>query len=97
MSVARNAYAAKLMAAKAAVKEEERKAIVRRCITTVYQASVITLNEQFGFGPERAEKFRRGMEEIVNEYGAFMEQADVDYADDALERRYNQVMGCKDE
>ena len=47
--MAKNAYAAKLMAAKAQMQREERQALVNRCITTIYQASAVALNEKFGF------------------------------------------------
>ena len=45
----RNAYAAKLMAAKGAVTAHQRAALVHRCLTTVYQASAVALHEVYGF------------------------------------------------
>lgn len=89
----KNAYAAKLMAAKGAVSRAERAAIVNRCITTIFQASAVALNEQFGFGPERIARFREGMERTINEYGALLDAADADYADGKLEQRYLHIMG----
>lgn len=95
--MSRNAYAAKLVAAKAAVNEAERHAIVHKCLTTIYEASAIALNEQFGFGPERINRFKEAMEDTVREYGSFVKMTDVDYADGALERRFNQIMGIEEE
>ena len=75
----RNAYAAKMMAAKGAV--------------TIYQASAIALNDQFGFGRERISRFRDAMEAVINEYGVLMDGADADYADGKLANRYESIMG----
>ncbi len=91
--MAKNAYAAKLMAAKGAVSRAERAAIINRCITTVFQASAVALNEQFGFGAERIARFREEMERTINEYGALMDGADAAYADGKLEQRYLRIMG----
>ena len=41
----RNAYAAKMMAAKGAVTQRQKSVLVNRCITTIYQASAIALND----------------------------------------------------
>lgn len=90
--MAKNAYAAKLMAAKAAMSLAERKELINRCITTIYQASAVALNEKFGFGASRIEKFRDELNTTINEYGALMDGADVEYADAKLEQRYNQIM-----
>ena len=57
----KNVYAAKLMAAKAAMTQQERAALVNRTLTTVYQASAVALNEVYGFGPERIARFRDAM------------------------------------
>lgn len=46
--VLKNAFAAKMMAAKAALSQQQRQEIIHRCLTTVYQASAVALNEQFG-------------------------------------------------
>lgn len=88
----KNAYAVKLMAAKGAVSRAERAAIINRCITTVFQASAVALNEQFGFGPERIARFRESMERTINEYGVMLDAADADYADGKLEQRYRRIM-----
>ena len=90
--MAKNAYAAKLMATKAAMSLAERRALIDRCITTIYQASAVALNEKFGFGAERIERFRNELEATIEEYGALMNGADVEYADAKLEHRYNQIM-----
>ena len=87
-----SAYAKKLTVAKAAVSQMERQALVRRCINTIFQASAVALNEQFGFGADRITKFRLAMESIINEYGDLMAGADVDYADDKLEEAFNRIM-----
>lgn len=72
----RNAYAAKLMAAKAAASHAERAALINRVLTTVYQASAVALHEVYGFGPERISRFRDGMEAVIMEYGGLMDEAE---------------------
>ena len=89
----RNAYAAKLMAAKGAVTAHQRAALVHRCLTTVYQASAVALHEVYGFGPDRIERFRDAMEAVILEYGDLMDNVDADYADGKLEERYRKIMG----
>lgn len=89
----RNAYAAKMMAAKGAVTQRQKSVLVNRCITTIYQASAIALNDQFGFGRERISRFRDAMEAVINEYGVLMDGADADYADGKLANRYESIMG----
>lgn len=89
----RNAYAAKLMAAKAAASQAERAAIINRALTTVYQASAVALHEKFGFGAERISRFRDCMESVIMEYGGLMDETDADYADGKLAQRYEAIMG----
>ena len=89
----RNAYAAKLMAAKGAVTAHQRAALVHRCLTTVYQASAVALHEVYGFGPDRIERFRDAMEAVILEYGDLMDNVDADYADGKLDERYRKIMG----
>ena len=90
--MARNALARKMVAAAGRLKEEERKALTRWCLATIYQASAVALNEQFGFGPDRIAKFRETLEATIVEYGDLLDGVDEDYADGALERRYLQIM-----
>lgn len=89
----RNAYAAKITAARSAMKNAERAELVHRVLTTVYQASAVALNEQFGFGADRIAKYRDAFEKTIIEYGALMDSADAEYADGKLEERYQQIMG----
>ena len=89
----KNTYAAKLMAAKAAMSHQERAALVNRTLTTVYQASAVALNEVYGFGPERIARFRDAMEAVVMEYGGLMDAVDTEYADSKLAERYEAIMG----
>ena len=63
----KNAYAMKLQAAKQYLKNEERKRIINRTITTVFQASAVALHENFGFGADRIKKFRDSMEQAIKE------------------------------
>ena len=94
MSLARrNAYAAKLMAAKGAVTAHQRAALVHRCLTTVYQASAVALHKVYGFGPERIERFKAALETVILEYGDLINDVDADYADGKLDERYKQIMG----
>lgn len=91
--MARNAYAMQMLAAKSALQREERKALVHRCLTTIYQASAIALNDEFGFGAERITRFRDAMESIILEYGVEMDNTDTEYADGKLEEAYLRIMG----
>ena len=88
----RNAYAAKIVAAKRAVAEEERKAIIERCLTTMYRASAVALNNRHKFGPKMIADFRDELEAVIAEYGGLMDGTDVEYADEKLEQRYKQIM-----
>ena len=66
----KNAYAAKLQAQRVHLRNEERADLIHRILTTVYQASAVALNEQFGFGADRISRFRDAMEQTIIEYGA---------------------------
>lgn len=88
----RNAYAAKLMAAKGAVTAHQRAELVHRCLTTVYQASAVALHEVYGFGPDRIERFKEAMEAVILEYGDLLNSVDADYADGKLNERYRKIM-----
>ena len=88
----KNAYAAKIQAQRAHLRNEEREKLIHRILTTVYQESAVALNEQFGFGADRIEKYRDAMDAIICEYGELGDGADWDYADGKLEQRYAQIM-----
>lgn len=90
--MAKNQYAAKLIAAKGAVNKAERERIVHHCVTTQWLASAIALNRAFGFGPERIEKFRDELESVMVEYDVARVGADVDYADGKLEESFANLM-----
>lgn len=49
----KNAYAAKLQAQRVHLRNEERADLIHRILTTVYQASAVVLNQEFGFGADR--------------------------------------------
>ena len=89
----KNAYAAKLQAQRVRLRNSERAELIHRILTTVYQASAVALNEQFGFGAERISRFRDAMEQTIIEYGAMLDDVDADYADGKLSKRYEQIMG----
>lgn len=89
----KNAYAAKLQAQRVHLRNEERAELIHRILTTVYQASAVALNEQFGFGADRISRFRDAMEQTIIEYGAMLNDVDADYADGKLSKRYEQIMG----
>ena len=91
--MSKNAFAGKLIAVKAALTQQQKAALIHRVLTTVYQASAIALNEQFGFGAERIARFRDGMEAVVQEYGVLLGDTDADYADGKLAQRYEAIMG----
>lgn len=92
----KNAYAAKLQAQRVHLRNEERAELIHRILTTVYQASAVALNEQFGFGADRISRFRDAMEQTIIEYGAMLDDVDADYADGKLSKRYEQIMGDDD-
>lgn len=89
----RNAYAAKLQAQRVHLRNEERADLIHRILTTVYQASAVTLNQEFGFGADRITRFRDALDATICEYGKLGDGADWDYADGKLEQRYEQIMG----
>lgn len=73
--------------------EPEKADLIHRVLTTIYQASAVALNEQFGFGSDRISRFRDAMEQTIIEYGAMLDDVDADYADGKLSKRYEQIMG----
>ena len=89
----KNAYAAKLQAQRVRLRNSERAELIHRILTTVYQASAVALNEQFGFGADRISRFRDAKEQTIIEYGAMLDDVDADYADGKLSKRYEQIMG----
>lgn len=89
-------YAVRVQHAKYVLEEEERKALVHHCLVTIYQSAAVALNEEFGFGKDRVERFRDKLNETMLEFGVLQDDTDTDYALGALERRYKQIMG-KDE
>lgn len=86
-------YAVRLQQEKRMLADVERQAIVHHCLTTIYQAAAVTLNDEFGFGRERIERFRDKLNETMLEFGVLQDDTDTDYAMGALERRYKQIMG----
>lgn len=85
-------YAVRMQQARRVLANEERAAIVHHCLTTIYQAAAVALNEQFGFGPERVERFRDTLNAVMLDFGVLQDDTDTDYAMGALERRYKQIM-----
>ena len=92
----RNAYAAKLMAAKQILRDEEKTAIIHQCVARMYQASAVALNDEFGFGAERIVRFREKLNAIIEEFGGLQQMNDVEYADTKLEEAYKKIMGFDD-
>lgn len=87
-----NAFAQKIALSMAVLKEEERRAIVRRCIDTCYYAAAIANNRAFHIGRTREPIFKEDFLSVLEEYGVLMHGADVDYADDKLEEAYKRIM-----
>jgi hypothetical protein len=87
-----NAYAKKLMAAKQALSFVEKQNIVRRCIETIFYASAVALNDEFGFGADRIMRFKDALEKTVSEYGILVSEADTEYADGKLEEAFKKIM-----
>lgn len=85
-------YAVRMQHAKYVLAKEERSIIIHHCLTTIYQAAAVALNEEFGFGAVRVERFREKLNATMLEYGVLQGDTDTDYAMGALERRYEQIM-----
>lgn len=90
-------YAVRMQHAKNILADEERKALVHYCLTTIYQAAAVALNDEFGFGAKRVERFRDKLNKTMLEFGVLQDDADTDYAAGALERRYKQITGNNQE
>lgn len=89
----KNAYASKIKVARAAVKAAERREIIDRTVNILFKVSVLALNQAFGFGGVRARRYRDTLEQVLVEYGALQDSADVDYADGKLDQAYDQILG----
>lgn len=87
-----NAFARRLVAAKEVVSYKAKQEIVRRCINTIFYASAVALNEEFGLGAKRLTRFKDALERVVGEYGVLASGADTDYADDKLEEAFKRIM-----
>lgn len=88
----KNAYAVKLMAAKAKMSDAERLALIHRVGQTCLNAMTVALNEQFGFGPDRLKKLNDGFDVVMAQYGICLD-TDADYADGELESAVKKIMG----
>ena len=88
----KNAFARKLTVAKQTISYAEKQNIVRRCINTIFYASAVALNEEFGLGAKRLMRFKERMEKVVEEYGLLASGADTDYADGKLEEAFKKIM-----
>lgn len=87
-----NAFARRLVVAKEVVSYNAKQILVRRCINTIFYASAIALNEEFGLGAKRLMRFKDALERVVGEYGVLASGADTDYADDKLEEAFKKIM-----
>ena len=52
----KNQYAKTMMAMKAAMSVDEKRKLVRRVMTTIYQGAAVALNNEFGFMGEYYKK-----------------------------------------
>ena len=91
----KNAYAAKIRVARAALRAAERREVIDRTVAIMFKVSVVALNSAFQFGGVRAERFRNTLENVLLEYGALQDSADVEYADSKLDSAYKQIMGAE--
>jgi len=89
----KNQYAAKLMAMKAAMSFDEKRALVRRNMTTIYKGASVILNREFGFGAKRIKRFCGCLDDFLVEYGVEMDNNDAEYADAKLDEAYLRIMG----
>ena len=89
----KNAYAAKIQVARAALRAAERREIIDRTVDIMLKVGIVALNSAFQFGGIRAERYRAAMENVLLEYGALQDSADVEYADGKLDLEYRRIMG----
>lgn len=89
----RNAYLAKMQLQKdAAVLQATR--FTRQLMVDM---AMIALNDEFGFGPERLERFARCIEKVYDHYATTWNNDDPDtvYARAKIDRRLEQACGEK--
>lgn len=87
----KNQYAAKLVAAKAAIHEQEKTAIITKTVQIMFEVFGIAINRSLGIGPDRFVKVLQEADEIYAWY-ADMQKTDVEYADAKLREVYNDIM-----
>lgn len=91
--MSKNAFAAKLVKAKAALTAQERRELIGKTFETTYKLAVIANNRAFGIGKERAKRFRDALNELFTEYDQRMKETDEDYADGKVDEEYSAVIG----
>lgn len=91
--MSKNAYAAKLMKAKAALSAQERRELIGRTFETTYKLAVIANNRAFGKGRESAKLFRDTLNDLFTEYDQLMKEVDTDYADGKVDEAYRAIVG----
>ena len=85
----KNAYAKKLNAAK---KQQDRER-TRYIIQLEYDLMTVMLNRTFGFGRDRLIKACEALNALHAEFADAVFDIDTDYAEGALKRAVDQIMG----
>lgn len=82
-------------AVNAAARDESVQLISNvRCQRQLWMAA-IALNEEYGFGGERIARFLRRMTKVVEEWEKIAGENDMEYANEKLRERAEQVTGIK--
>lgn len=89
----KNSYAAKLVAAKARLSDNERRELIGKTFETTYKMAVIAMNRAFGIGSSRASVFRDTMNNLFNEYDKLIDEVDENYADGKIDEAYQSIVG----
>ena len=91
--MAKNELAKKITAASKASVDLYRRAIIQKCIDTMWMVFCVTLNQQEHdpYGWERLERLKADFEATMMEYGVMQDSVDTDYADGKLEAAYEAI------
>lgn len=87
----RNAFLARI--------EEEKQKYARAAVhwseQNMMDLAALVLNEQFGFGADRLEKFNRAMETMHDEFATIWnsDTADTEYSKAVLDRKLKEIYG----
>lgn len=75
----------------AAMKEAEKRALIRFVGQKCLDVMTVALNEEYGFGADRLNRLSASFAAIMDEYGGMVD-TDAEYADEKLRQRVKQIM-----